>query len=103
MIIKGEKYLNQIIERKNNGLIKIITGLIRCGKSYLLNSLYKQHLISNEVKETQIISFSFDSLYEVMKLNKYFPNEETLISVSKNNYLVKNVNLKYAEYTMKNT
>lgn len=75
MIIKRDKYLNQIIERKNNGLIKIITGLIRCGKSYLLNSLYKQHLISNEVKETQIISFSFDSLYDVMKLNKYFPNE----------------------------
>lgn len=39
MIIKRDKYLNQIIERKNNGLVKMITGLKRCGKSYLLNSL----------------------------------------------------------------
>ena len=40
MIINRDKYLNQIIERKESGLIKIITSLRRCGKSYLLNNLY---------------------------------------------------------------
>ena len=41
MEIKRERYLNEIIERKNNNLIKVITGLRRSGKSYLLNKLYK--------------------------------------------------------------
>lgn len=41
MEIKREKYLNEINERKNNNLIKVITGLRRSGKSYLLNKLYK--------------------------------------------------------------
>lgn len=88
MIIKRDKYLNQIIERKDNGLIKIITGLRRCGKSFLLNNLYKRYLISSGVEEEQIIQFSFDSFDDVMKLDKYWPNEETLKYVSKNNYLV---------------
>ena len=71
MIINRDKYLNQIIQKKNNGLIKIITGLRRCGKSYLLNKLYKDYLISNNIDQNKIISFSFDSLDDVMKLDKY--------------------------------
>ena len=73
MIINRDKYLNQIIQKKNNGLIKIITGLRRCGKSYLLNKLYKDYLISNNIDQNKIISFSFDSFDDVMKLNKYLP------------------------------
>ena len=57
MIINRDKYLNQIIQKKNNGLIKIITGLRRCGKSYLLNKLYKDYLISNNIDQNKIISF----------------------------------------------
>ncbi len=71
MIINRDKYLNQIIQKKNNGLIKIITGLRRCGKSYLLNKLYKDYLISNNIDQNKIISFSFDSFDDVMKLDKY--------------------------------
>ena len=73
MIINRDKYLNQIIQKKNNGLIKIITGLRRCGKSYLLNKLYKDYLISNNLDQNKIISFSFDSFDDVMKLDKYLP------------------------------
>ena len=73
MVINRDKYLNQIIQKKNNGLIKIITGLRRCGKSYLLNKLYKDYLISNNIDQNKIISFSFDSFDDVMKLDKYLP------------------------------
>lgn len=73
MIINRDKYLNQIIQKKNNGLIKIITGLRRCGKSYWLNKLYKDYLISNNIDQNKIISFSFDSFDDVMKLDKYLP------------------------------
>ena len=73
MIINRDKYLNQIIQKKNNGLIKFITGLRRCGKSYLLNKLYKDYLISNNIDQNKIISFSFDSFDDVMKLDKYLP------------------------------
>ncbi len=52
MEIKRDKYLNEIIERKNNGLIKVVTGLRRSGKSYLLNVLFKKYLLNNGVDES---------------------------------------------------
>lgn len=88
MEIKREKYLNKIIERKNNNLIKVITGLRRSGKSYLLNKLYKSYLLEHGVLDSQIITFAFDNLEDVMKLDRYLPNEQTIISDSKKNYLV---------------
>lgn len=88
MKIKRDKYLNKLIERKNNGLIKIITGLKGCGKSYLLNKIYKDYLLSSGIKEEQIISFSFDVLENVMVLDKYLPKEKTLKYDSKGNYIV---------------
>lgn len=88
MEIKRDFYLNQLIERKNNGLVKVVTGLRRCGKSYLLNTLFKNYLLNNKVGENQIISFSFDNLENIMKLDKYLPNEETLIYDKRGNYLV---------------
>ncbi len=88
MKIERDKYLNKLIERKNNGLIKIIIGLKGCGKSYLLNNIYKDHLLSNGIKEEQIISFSFDILENVMILDKYLPKEKTLKYDSKGNYIV---------------
>ena len=44
MIIKRDRYLKQVIDKKKNGMIKIITGIRRYGKSYLLNVLFRQHL-----------------------------------------------------------
>ncbi len=60
MEVKRELYLNKLIERKENGLVKVITGIRRCGKSYLLFHLYRDYLLSQGIKEYQIISISLD-------------------------------------------
>ena len=54
MEIKRDLYLNQLINRKHNGLIKVVTGLRRCGKSYLIFHLFKNHLIANGVDPNRI-------------------------------------------------
>ena len=61
MEIKRDYYLNKLIRRKHNGLIKVITGVHRCGKSYLLNTLFYNHLLNNGIKKDHIIRFAFDS------------------------------------------
>ena len=61
MKICRDFYLEKLIKRKNNGLIKVITGIRRCGKSYLLNNLFYHHLLESGVKEDHIIRFAFDS------------------------------------------
>ena len=88
MVINREKYLNELIVRKNNGLIKVITGLRRSGKSYLLNKLFKDYLLKENKGTTQIISFAFDNMENIMKLDKYLTNEKTLFLDSRNNYRV---------------
>ena len=60
MHIKRDRYLNQLISRKENGLIKVITGIRRCGKSYLLFHIFYDHLISQGVKAEQIIDIALD-------------------------------------------
>ena len=62
-IIQRDYYLNQLVERKENGLIKVITGIRRCGKSYLLRTLFRKHLVENGVDEDHIIEMALD-LYE---------------------------------------
>ena len=61
MEIKRDYYLNKMINRKHNELIKVITGVRRCGKSYLLNTLFYNHLIESGIKKDHIIRFAFDS------------------------------------------
>lgn len=58
--IKRDHYLEQLIKRKDNGLIKIITGIRRCGKSFLLRTLFKKHLMESGVDESHIIEMAFD-------------------------------------------
>lgn len=60
MEIKRDRYLKRLISKKNNGLIKVITGIRRSGKSYLLFNLYHDYLISSGVPESSIISVSLD-------------------------------------------
>ena len=60
MEIKRDHYLNKLIGHKKNGLVKIVTGIRRCGKSYLLFKLFCDHLISSGVKEDHIISVALD-------------------------------------------
>lgn len=59
-IIQRDEYLNRIIDRKENGLIKVITGIRRCGKSFLLFNLFYDYLIESGVKEEQIITIALD-------------------------------------------
>lgn len=60
MKIKRDLYLNKLIQRKHNGLIKIITGMRRTGKTYLLFNLFHNHLIENFVDELNIIEIALD-------------------------------------------
>ena len=61
MEIKRDLYLKKLISLKHNGLIKVITGIRRCGKSYLLNEIFYNHLFERGVDENNIIRFAFDS------------------------------------------
>ena len=61
MEIKRDYYLNKLITKKHNGLIKVITGIRRCGKSYLLFTLFKNHLTKSGVADDHIIEIPFDS------------------------------------------
>lgn len=65
--IKRDRYLEKLINRRENGLIKIVTGIRRCGKSYLLDPIYKNYLIETGVKEDHIIKIDLDE----RKNNKY--------------------------------
>ena len=60
--IKRDLYLKKLIDRKENDLIKIITGIRRCGKSYLLNTIFKRYLTENGVDEEHIIKLELDSI-----------------------------------------
>ena len=61
MEIRRDIYLNKLISKKHNGLIKVITGIRRCGKSYLLFNLFKEYLVNEGVNENHIIEIAFDS------------------------------------------
>ena len=62
MIIKRDMYLNRLIERQNNGMIKVVTGIRRCGKSFLLFKLYKEYLLNSGVKNDHIIEIALDGI-----------------------------------------
>lgn len=62
MEIERNYYLNKLIAKKENKLIKIITGIRRCGKSYLLEYIFKNYLINSGVKEDHIIKLALDSI-----------------------------------------
>ena len=61
MEIKRDRYLDKLISKEHNGLIKVITGMRRCGKSYLIFTLFKKHLLSEGVDEDHIIEIAFDA------------------------------------------
>ena len=58
--IKRDLYLNQLIEKQGNGMVKIVTGIKGCGKSYLLFELFRKYLLANGVTNEQIIALSLD-------------------------------------------
>lgn len=69
--IKRDLYLNRLIERRENGLIKVVTGIRRCGKSYLLFHLYYNYLLNSGVDASRIICIPLDDDdYEEMRESK---------------------------------
>jgi predicted AAA+ superfamily ATPase len=60
--IRRDRYLNRLISRKWNGSVKVVTGVRRCGKSYLLFNLFRDHLISEGVEPDKIISIALDDI-----------------------------------------
>ena len=80
--IQREIYLNRLIERRENGQIKVITGIRRCGKSYLLFKLYYQYLIASGVDASNIIRIALDDedyeeLCDSKKLSAYIKQRVT--------------------------
>ncbi|NLN48119.1 MAG: ATP-binding protein [Clostridiales bacterium] len=69
MDIKRDSYLKQLISYKWDGLVKVITGIRRCGKSYLLKIIYKRHLLESGVKEEQIITIELDLAKDIKYRN----------------------------------
>ena len=76
-----EKYVKQLLEREHNGLIKVITGMRRSGKSFLMNELLYRALIEKGISEGQIIRFAFDMDEDIDLLEAYFPDEPTRVLV----------------------
>ena len=62
MEIRRDNYLKQLIERKNNGMVKVVTGIRRCGKSYLLFTLFKRYLLENGVAPDHVIEIALDGI-----------------------------------------
>ena len=78
--IKRDVYLDKLISRKENGLIKIITGIRRCGKSYLLDPLFRNYLIESGIREDHIIKLELDKeenkkYRDSHELNKYIKSQ----------------------------
>ena len=89
-MIKREYYLNKLISKQNNGMVKIITGIRRCGKSYLLFTLYRAYLLDRGVKANHIISLALDEIENQKyrnpnELDKYI--KECIINDGETNYV----------------
>ena len=74
MIVSRSKYIDQLVRSKGNGLIKIVTGLRRSGKSFLLKKLFRQHLLNERVAEDHIIIIDMES-----RKNKNFKDPDFLL------------------------
>ena len=78
MEIKRDKYLDDLKDRMHNGMIKVVTGIRRSGKSYLIFSIFKEYLISEGVDEDHIIEMEFDK-----KENAKYRDPDTLLDFVK--------------------
>lgn len=70
MEIQRNQYLSRLQNRRKNGMIKVITGIRRCGKSYLMNNILYNDLLVSGVPEDHIIRFAFDSVDDLKKINE---------------------------------
>ena len=76
MIIQRDIYLNKLIRHKHNGMIKVITGIRRCGKSFLLFELFYNHLRQEDVDDNHILKIALDD-----RRNKQYRNPDELCNL----------------------
>lgn len=74
-----EIYLQRLVERRKNGLAKVITGARRAGKSYLMNTIFYRHLLNDGMDSGHVIRFAFDTDEDLDKLLPYFSDEPVRI------------------------
>lgn len=74
MDIKRDKDLNDLINRMHNGMIKVVTGIRRCGKSYLLFNIFKNYLLEHGVTASHIITIELDQ-----RKNKKYRDPDTIL------------------------
>ena len=74
MNINRDKYLNDLINRMHNGMIKVVTGIRRCGKSYLIFTIFRNYLLEQGVDENHIISIELDQ-----RKDKKYRNPDTIL------------------------
>ena len=74
MIVNRTTYINQLVRSKGNGLIKIVTGIRRSGKSFLLKKLFRQHLLDDGVQDDHVIIIDMES-----RKNKAFKDPDYLL------------------------
>lgn len=74
MNISRDKYLNDLINRMHNGLIKVVTGIRRCGKSYLIFTIFKNYLLEQGIDEKHIVSIELDQ-----RKNRKYRNPDTIL------------------------
>lgn len=83
-MFKRDLYLKELIDKKQNHLVKVITGIRRSGKSYLLNTIFYDYLVKEEnVPDDHVIRFAFDNDEDIFLLDKYLMDQPTIIE--KNN------------------
>ena len=78
MEIRRDAYLNEFLRKRGNGLVKVITGLRRCGKSYLLRKMFKEKLLSMGIANSSIVEVAFDE-----RDNQHFRNPDTFYEFAK--------------------
>ena len=105
MEIKRNRYLERLINRMNNGMIKVVTGIRRCGKTYLLFHLFYDHLIQSGVPEENIITVSLDDdeyveytdpgkLYDYIKGKLTDPKQKYYVFIDEAQYAISREEMK---------
>ena len=88
--LSTERNGRSIMFKRDNHQVKVITGIRRAGKSYLINEIFFDWLVENGVDVTHIIKFSFDSEIDIRKLDPYLPTESTIVRVVEGQNIINN-------------
>ena len=89
-MFRRDKYLYQLIDSRNNHQVKVITGLRRSGKSYLINEIFFNWLKEHGIDKKHIVKFAFDSEIDIRQLDTYLPSEPTIVKIIEGQRIINN-------------